>query len=250
MSIPQQTVARLRELRLQVMARAYEAQLEQPSHHNESFDDRFAMLVEQTAAYRESAKLHNLVKKARFPETASIEQIDFRANRGVDKSQITSLATCEWIRRQQNMFVLGATGVGKTWIACAFGMQACRSRLSTSFYKAADLWERISNSEIDGSLKDLKAELVKFRLLIIDDFGIGDISPKSAMVFFDVIDRRMKSGSLLITSQYPTDKWHGFFPDPTVADALLDRIVHASHRLQLKGESMRKLRAREQMANS
>jgi DNA replication protein DnaC len=248
MTIPQQTLTRLRELKLNPMARAYELQLEQPTLHALGFDDRFGLIVEQTASQKESVKLQRLLKLARLPDTASLEQVDYRSNRGLDKSQVASLGTCEWIHREQNIIIVGATGVGKTWLACAFGMQACRVRLSTTFRKANALWEDIATAEIDGSLKALKAELVKPKLLIIDDLGIGSISSHAAMVLFDIVDRRMKSGSLLITSQYPVDKWHGFFPDPTVADALLDRITHQAHRLSLKGESMRKLRARDRMS--
>jgi DNA replication protein DnaC len=247
MSASQQTLARLRDLRLHPMAEAYERQLEQPKLHQLTFDDRFGLIVEQAASHKESAKLKRLLRSARLPDTAALEELDFRASRGLDKQQVASLGACEWIRRQQNIIVIGATGVGKTWLACAFAAQACRLGMPAVFRKASDLWNEIATADLDGSVAALKASLVKPSLLVLDDLGIGEISPLAARVLLDVVDRRMRSGSLLITSQYATDKWHGFFPDPTVADAVLDRVIHQAHRIALKGESMRKLQARKHM---
>ena len=243
MSSVQQTLNRLRELRLSPMAEAYELQNQQPKLHQLSFDDRFGLLVEHEASARESNKLKRLIRVAGFPETASLEDVDYGATRGLERSYLASLAGCEWVRQQLNLVIVGATGVGKTWLACAFGTQACRQGIPVAFHRASELYGQISVAIHDGSLPKLKSELTKPSLLILDDFGIGEISPSSAQVLLDVVDRRMRSRSLLITSQYPTEQWHGFFPDPTIADAILDRIVHQSHRLALKGESMRKLRA-------
>ena len=247
MSSVQQTISRLRELRLTSMAEAYSVQLQQPKLHQLSFDDRFGLLVEYEASERESKKLKRLVRGAGFPETATLEDADYRPSRGIDKALVASLASCEWVRQQLNLVILGATGVGKTWLACAFGSQVCRLRLPVAFFRASDLYGEIAVAAHDGSLPKLKADLIKPSLLIIDDFGLGEITPQAAQVLLDVVDRRMRTGSLLITSQFPTDQWHGFFPDPTVADAILDRVVHQAHRIALKGESMRKLQAKQKM---
>lgn len=247
MSSVQQTISRLRELRLTSMAEAYSVQLQQSKLHQLSFDDRFGLLVEHEASERESKKLKRLVRGAGFPETASLEDADYRPSRGIDKALVASLASCEWVRQQLNLVILGATGVGKTWLACAFGSQVCRLRLPVAFFRASDLYGEIAVAAHDGSLPKLKADLIKPSLLIIDDFGLGEITPQAAQVLLDVVDRRMRTGSLLITSQFPTDQWHGFFPDPTVADAILDRVVHQAHRIALKGESMRKLQAKQKM---
>jgi len=249
MSMPQQTIMRLRELRLHTMADAYQLQLDQPSLHQIPFDDRFGNIVEYAASCKESALLKRLMKAADFPETASLEELDFEVVRGLDRTLVASLGSCEWIRRCLNLAILGPTGMGKTWIACAFGMQACRLKMSTVFWSASRLWEAIRTADIDGSLGNFKASLIRPALLILDDFGIEEISAVAGRVLLDVVDRRQKSGSLLITSQLPSDQWHTRFPDPTIADALLDRIVHRSYKLQLKGESMRKIQAKKQMGD-
>ena len=250
MSSTQQTIARLRELKLVPMADAYDMQLQQPKLHDVSFDDRFAMLVDHEASEREGRKLKRLIRGAGMPELASFEDVEYKVNRGLDKAQLASLASCDWIRRQQNLIIQGATGVGKTWLACAFGQQACRLKMPVLFYRASDLYGAITESLLDGSLPALKLSLSKPSMLILDDLGLGEMYQHASQFLLDVIDRRMRTGSLLITTQYPTDQWHGFFPDPTLADAILDRVVHQSHRLSLKGESMRKTMARKKMQSS
>lgn len=250
MSSIQQTLNRLRELRLSPMAEAYDLQNRQPKIHEIGFDDRLSLLVEHESSARESKKLKRMISAAGFPEMASLEDIDYNAPRGLDKAFVASLATCEWVRQQLNLIILGATGVGKTWLACAFGNQACRLGMPAAFYRANNLYGKIAMAEHDGSLPKLKAELIKPKLLILDDFGIGEISMPASHILLDVIDRRMRTGSLLITSQYPVEQWHSLFPDPTVADAILDRIVHQSHQLTIKGESMRKARARRRINSS
>lgn len=244
MSTAQQSVSRLRELKLSAMADAYERQQERPRLHELGFDERFALLVEHEWLERDSRKLKRLLRTAGLPEAAALEDVDYRSSRGLEKAQLATLATCTWIRKQQNLAIVGPTGVGKTWLACAIAAQACRLRLQVSFQRASDLFNDIGTAALDGSLPKLKLQLAKPSLLVIDDFGIGEMSTQSAHVLLEIVDRRMRTGSLLITSQYPTDKWYGFFPDPTIADAVLDRVVHQAHRIIMKGESMRKLRGR------
>jgi DNA replication protein DnaC len=247
MSSVQQTLNHLRVLRLTTMAHAYQLQLEQSAMQELSFDDRLSMLVEREVAERGSRKLNRLIRSASFPEVATTEEIDYRPSRGLDKAQLAALIACEWIRQRLNLMVLGPTGAGKTWFACALGTQACRLGLSVVFRKAVDLYSAISTAMLDGSLSRLKADLSRPDLLILDDFGMGEMNVQIAHVLLDIVDRRMRTSSLLITSQYPVEQWYACFPDPTVADAVLDRIVHQSYRIVLKGESMRKLQARKRM---
>ncbi|MDP3522296.1 MAG: IS21-like element helper ATPase IstB [Hydrogenophaga sp.] len=239
-----QNLTKLRELHLGAMAAAYGLQQDQVNLQKLSFDDRFGLLLESEVSSRNSRKLNRLVKTAGFPEVAAFEDYDTRTSRGLDQSMISTLSSCNWITRKQNLMILGPTGVGKTWLASAFGHQACRLGMTVSFHVTSDLFDRIGQAVLDASLPKLKATLYKPNLLILDDFGIGEMSPTAAQVLLDVADRRMRTGSLLLTSQYPSENWHGLFPDPTIADAVLDRVVHQAHRLQLKGESMRKIRGR------
>lgn len=247
MSAVQQTVESLRGLRLSAMAEAYQRQLSTPSLQEASFDDRFAMLVDLEVSHRTSRKLKRLVTRAHMPELATIEELEVKAGRGLEKATINSLSTCEWVRNHLNLLIVGPTGVGKTFLACAFGTEVCRQRMSVIFYKVSDLLDDVASAEVEGSLAKLKNNLSKPDLLILDDLGIGTISDSAAQFLLSVVDRRMRSTSLLITSQWPTDAWHGFFPDPTVADAILDRIVHSSHRITISGESMRKQQAKKRL---
>lgn len=242
-----QNRSQMRELRLNAMVQAYELQQEQPKLNEIGFDDRLGLLLEAEIATRNSRKLSRLIKVAGLPEQASFEDFDMRTNRGLDKSQMANLMTCSWVDRGLNMLIVGPTGLGKTWIACAFASQAGRLNKAPYFRKFTDLYEEIAEAQIDGSLSKLRATLCKPKVLILDDFGMGEMSLAAAQLLLDLSDRR-KSGSFLITSQYPLDKWHAFFPDPTLADAVLDRIVHNAHKLQLKGESMRKVRGRAAVA--
>lgn len=247
MSTTIQNVSQMRELRLNAMVQAYELQQAQPRLNEIAFDDRFGMLLEAEVATRNSRKLSRLIKVAGLPEQASFEDLDMRASRGLDRALMASLFTCSWIDRGLNMLIVGPTGLGKTWLASALANQAGRMNKPPYFRKFSDLYVDIAEAQVDGSLAKLKAALCKPKLLILDDFGMDEMTPAGAHVLLDVADRR-KAGSFLITSQYPVEEWHGFFPDPTIADAVLDRIVHNAHKLQLKGESMRKLRGRAAVA--
>lgn len=239
----QQTQGKLRELKLKGMSDAYEQQLSQVSTHTLSFDERFSLLVDSEASARENRKLNRLLKSARFRYQAFYEDIDFRPTRELDKGLFASLASCEWVRRRQNILLIGATGTGKSWLGCALGTQVCRNGMTALFRTAGALFEEIAIAQVDGSLPKLRSQLVKASVLVIDDLGLAPINLGIGHVLLEIIDQRSDIGSLVITSQYPAERWHGFFNDPTLADAILDRIVHASHKVQLSGESMRKVKA-------
>lgn len=241
----QQTMIQLQALGLQGMLRALNRQVEDPSIQKLNFDERFALLLDAETGDREGRKIERLLKAAKMRQAhASLEDVDYRASRGIDPAQVASLGDCAWITRRQNMVLTGLTGTGKSWLACAFGKQACRSGYSVYFTTATQLYESLIGAQADGTLSKLRRQLVKTQLLIIDDFGIGGIDVHLGPILLDIIDQQSMQGSLLITSQFPPEKWYDLFNDPTVADAILDRIVHRAHFMELKGESMRKVRAK------
>jgi len=221
-------------------------QLEEPSIQKLSFDERFALLLDAESSDREGRKIERLLKAAKMRQSgACLEDVDYRASRGIDPALVASLGDCARIARRQNLALTGLTGTGKSWLACAFGKQACRSGYSVYFTTATQLYENLVTAQADGTLSKLRRQLVKTQLLIIEDFGIGGIDVHLWTILRDIIDQKSMQGSLLITSQFPPEKWYELFNDPTVADAILDRIVHRAHFLALKGESMRKVRAKK-----
>ena len=248
MTAIQQTMDKLRTLKLTALCEAYKRQSENPSSHDLSFDERLSILIDHEISQRTNRKLKRLVALAKMPELATLEELDFSAGRGLDKALVGSLGQCDFIRQHLNLIIVGPTGVGKTFLACAIGTEACRQRLSVSFRNVGDLLEDVAMADADGSTSRLKQNLAKPDLLILDDLGIASINEHAAQFLLSIVDRRMRSSSLLITSQWPTEAWHGFFPNPTVADAILDRVVHASHRVSMGGESMRKKQARKRIA--
>lgn len=242
--LTQQTLQQLRSLRLHGMAEAYEQFLNQPSSQGLSRDEFLAQLVERELSARDTRRLKRLISDAHLPEFPLVEDADYRATRGLDRALMTTLAGGEWVRRRQNVLLVGATGTGKTWVGCALVGQMCRAGITALYLSAGDLFDGLQKAHADGTWTKYKRELIRVQILMIDDWGLAAIPPEWAAPLLDIIDKRSRSGSLVITSQYPLAKWHGMFHDPTIADALLDRIVHNSHQIQLKGESMRKLRAK------
>jgi len=185
-----------------------------------------------------------LLKVARFKERAMPEDLIYRPDRGLDRSQIGDLLTCEWIARRQNLVLTGSTGTGKTWIACALGMQAARSGRSVLYHRASLLLEALEIAHADGSISRLRGLLAKAELLIIDDFGLTPLTARSKSDLLELLDARLGTGSTVVAGQLPIKSWHDFIADPALADAILDRLIHSAHKVQLKGESMRKFTTR------
>lgn len=234
------TLNTLRQLRLPGMAQALEEQLTQPPAQALAFEERLGLLVDRELTHRQNMRLGRLLKEARLKQPACIEDIDYRAGRGLEKSQMASLASGDWIRAHQNLLICGPTGVGKSYLACALGNQACRQGLSVLYLRAPRLIEELRISHADGSYSKRLSRFAKTDLIVIDDWALSPLTPEARNDLLEIPDDRMNARSTLITSQLPVKHWHEYIGEPTLADAILDRIVHNAHQLTLKGESMRK----------
>jgi len=240
------TIETLKGLKLHGLLEALEEQQRTPAVQALSFEERIALLVDRERLWRENQRRTRLLRGARLKvAAASIEDIDYKAARGLDKRQIATLATGEWIRRGQNLLITGATGSGKTWIACALAQQTCRQGSSVLYWRVPRLIEELRIAHGDGSYIKFLKTLSKASLIVLDDWGLTALSVQDRADLLEILDDRVNTGSTLIASQLPVDAWHAYLGEPTLADAILDRLVHHSHRIELKvpGESMRKSRA-------
>jgi DNA replication protein DnaC len=239
--LTQQTLTRLRGLKLDGMAHAFEEQLAQPASHSLAFEERFGLLVDREVTWRDTRRVERLLKNARlkFP-TACLEDLDTRISRRLDARLIASLGSCDWIRAGQAVILTGRTGVGKSWLACALGTQACRQGFSVCYARFNRLLEGLRIAHGDGSFGSRLAQLAKIDVLILDDWAMAPIAAAERCDLLEVLDDRTTAKATIITSQLPVAHWHDYLAEPTIADAILDRIVHRSHRLELDGESLRK----------
>jgi len=236
----EQTFDKLYALKLIGMAEGFKEQLEQTSFRDLSFEERLGMLVDHQWIWKENKRLQHLLQKAKLKLPASLEDIDYRTPRGIEKTLVLSLASCQWIRNHQNLLISGPTGVGKTFLACAFAQKACREGLPTLYLRSPQFFYQIALARADGSYGTLMKRLSRTHLLVLDDLGLAPLTDTERKDLLELVEERSGSTSTLITSQLPIDHWHDHIGDPTIADAIMDRLIHNAHRIQLKGESMRK----------
>ena len=234
------TLTQLRSLRMDGMVHAIEEQATSTAAAALGFDERFTLLVQREIAWRDDRRVQRLLKAAKLKVSAAcIEDIIWRASRSLDRSLVAALAGGDWLRNAQNLLICGATGCGKTWLACALAHQAARSGFSVLYTRAARLFDELQVAHGDGSFARRLAQLAKLDLLVIDDFAISPMGAAERNDLLELLDDRVGTRSTLITSQLPVKAWHTYLDDPTLADAILDRIVHSSHKIELKGKSLR-----------
>ena len=233
----------LRSLRCQGMCDALQEQLGQPDISQLSFDERLAMLVERECISRENRRLTTRLRQARLKVSACLEDLDYAASRGLSKTIVRQLAECSWISRKQNLLITGPTGTGKTYLACALANQACRQGFTARYLRLARLFQSLDIAKGDGSYAKLLSSLEKTQVLILDDWGLAPMSEPQRRDLLEIMDDRHNQSSTIVTSQLPIKLWHEAIGDLTLGDAILDRLIHNAHRININGESMRKKQA-------
>lgn len=238
------TIEKLHRLRLPGMAKALSAQMRTADLATLSFEERLGLLVDEECTQREERQLTTRLRTAALRQSACLEDIDYRHARGLDKAMLKKLAGGAWLREHLNGLITGPTGVGKSFIACALAHQACRDGHTVRYLRLPRLLSELGIARGDGRYRKLLAQLARTELLVLDDFGLSAMNDEQRRDLLEILEDRYERRSTLVTSQFPVEHWHQLIGDPTLADAILDRLVHNAYRLELKGESMRKQRKR------
>lgn len=238
--LQQPLIAQLQSLRLRGMASALEHQLTQPDTAALSFDDRLGLMLQHEVAERASQRLHQRLRWARLSQNACLEDLDLRASRGLDRTTLAKIADLAWVSQHLNVLITGPTGVGKSFLACAIAHAACRADLSVRCYRLPRLIDDLARASAMQNRSSFFRGLAKADLLVLDDFGLVPLSDQTRRDLLEILDDRYDRKSTILTSQLPVEQWHAYLADPTLADAILDRLVHNSYRINLSGDSMRK----------
>ena len=222
------------------MARTLEEQMQMSDIESLSFEERLGLLVDMEATDRENRRLKTRLIKARLRQNASIEDIDFRHPRGLDKSLMLKLFSCDWIKESNNLLITGPTGTGKTFLACALAQKACREGYTVQYVKMPRIFQELHIAKGDGRYVKILKDFAKANLLLFDDWGLSQMTDENRHDLLEILEDRNSIASTLVTSQFPVDKWHDLIGDPTLADAILDRLIHSAYKIELKGDTMRK----------
>ncbi len=234
------TMEKMHLMKLHGMLQAFRAMMDAGANDDFTPDELVGHLIDAEWDYRQNSRLVRLIRNARFRYQASFEQMNFRLRRNLDKNMLMRFADCMWLKKKHNVIITGPTGVGKSFVSCALGHQACMHGFKTLYFNAAKLFSALKLSKADGSYLKLLNRIQKQDLLILDDFGLEHLDKQSRLSLLEILEDRHGVRSTVIASQLPVKNWHEVIGDPTIADAVCDRIIHSSHRIDLKGESVRK----------
>jgi len=245
-----QTIDKLNYMKLFGLIKGLEEQKANPEAQGLSFEERISLLIDREMAERDDRRLTRLLREAKLKVTACLEGLDYSGARGLDRSVVAGLAGFDWLERHHNIIICGATGTGKTYLSCAFGNGACRKGERTYYLRVPKLLEELKMARVDGSYMRFMARIARTRLLVLDDFGLSAFSEMEAKDFLEVVEECVGKSSIIIAGQLPLERWHEAIGNPTVADAVLDRLVHSAYKFNLKGESMRRKSFPKTEANS
>ncbi|MDH3281271.1 MAG: IS21-like element helper ATPase IstB [Gammaproteobacteria bacterium] len=238
------TLHKLNDMRLLGMARSFESQLNDDQIQQLDFYDRFGLLVDAEHLDRTNRRLTTRLRQAKLRQSATVEDIDYRTPRNLDKTLIRQLASCQWIHDKLNVLITGPTGVGKSFIACALAHHACREGHTVLYFRLPRLFAELTVAKADGRYPKLLNKLARTHLVLFDDWGLSTLNEEQRKDLLEILDDRHQQRATVVTSQLPISKWHDVIGDPTLADAILDRLVHNAYKITLKGESMRKTNAK------